>query len=188
MIQKYRTRIYTNNIRFGAAVPLTARQKVLVGIGTLTALALASFLAAVPAFAQAAPAFAQNVNEFELFVDCKPVRLVVEETYAERGEDVVTGEAIRNAAEARLRSARMYDPQGPGILYINFSKLLVNVIFSVEFYKRVVDEYGNDGLVRTWRVGGIWLRSKEVGDVVSSVSRYMDEFIVKYFRANDFAC
>ena len=82
----------------------------LVGIGTLTALALASFLAA-------APALAQNVNEFELFVDCKPVDLVVEYIDAE-GEDVVTGKAIRNAAEARLRSARMYDPQGPGTICI----------------------------------------------------------------------
>ena len=79
MLPKYRTHIYTNNIRFGAAVPLTARQKVLVGIGTLTALALASFLAA-------APALAQNVNEFELFVDCKPVDLVVADINAE-GED-----------------------------------------------------------------------------------------------------
>ena len=180
MIQKYRTRIYTNNIRFGAAVPLTARQKVLVGIGTLTALALASFLAA-------APARAQNVKEFELFVDCKPVDLAVEDIDAE-GEDVVTGEAIRNAAEARLRSARMYDPQGPGILQIQF--YVVGPAFSlrVEFYKWVVDEYGNGGLGATWRVGGTGNHGEDGDFILSNVSRYMDEFIVEYFRANDFAC
>ena len=172
--------MYTNNIRFGAAVPLTARQKVLVGIGTLTALALASFLAAVPALAQ-------NVKEFELFVDCKPVDLAVEDIDAE-GEDVVTGEAIRNAAEARLRSARMYDLQGPGILYINF--IVVGAAFSlnVEFYKWVVDEYGNGGLGRTWRVAGTGTHGEDGDFILSSVSRYMDEFIVEYFRANDFAC
>ena len=181
MIQKYRTRIYTNNIRFGAAaVPLTARQKVLVGIGTLTALALASFLAA-------APALAQNVNQFELFVDCKPVNLVVEDIEAE-GEDVVTGEAIRNAAEARLRSARMYDLQGPGILYINF--IVVGAAFSLdfEFYKWVVDEYGNGGLGATWRVGVTGTHGENGGYILSNVSQFMDEFIVEYFRANDFAC
>ena len=144
------------------------------------AVALASFLAA-------APALAQNVNQFELFVDCKPVDLVVEDIEAEGGH-VVRGEAIRNAAEARLRSARMYDPQGPGILYIKFHDFgLVGVGLNVEFYKRVVDEYGNDGLVRTWRVGGIWFRGDD-GDYISSVSRYMDRFIVEYFRANDSAC
>ena len=119
----------------------------LVGIGTLTALALASFLAAVPALAQAVPAFAQNVNEFKLFVDCKPVHLVVEEIDAE-GEDVVTREAIRNAAEARLRSARMYDRQAINTLYIKFNVAGPAFSLRVEFYKWVVDEYGNGGLGR----------------------------------------
>ena len=53
-------------------------------------------------------------------MDCKPVDLVVEDIDAE-GEDVVTGEAIRNAAEARLRSARMYDRQATNTLYIYIS-------------------------------------------------------------------
>ena len=181
MLPKYRTRIYTNNIRFGvAAVPLTARQKVLVGIGTLTALALASFLAA-------APALAQNVNQFELFVDCKPVDLVVEDMDAEE-EDVVTGEAIRNAAEARLRSARMYDPQAVNTLYINFTVVGPAYSLRVAFYKWVVDEYGNGGRGVTWRVGFTGTHGEDGNYILSHVSQLMDEFIVEYFRANDFAC
>ena len=181
MIQKYRTRIYTNYIRFRvAAYPLTARQKVLVGIGTLTALALASFLAAMPALAQ-------KLNEFELFVDCKPVHLVVEDIGAE-GEDVVTGEAIRNAAEARLRSARMYDPLGPGILYINVNVGGPAYSLDFKFFKWVVDEYGNSGLGATWWVAATGTHGENGDFILSSVSRFMDEFIVEYFRANDFAC
>ena len=173
--------MYTNNIRFGAAaVPLTARQKVLVGIGTLTALALASFLAAVPALAQ-------NVTQFELFVDCKPVHLVVEDIDAE-GEDVVTGEAIRNAAEARLRSARMYDPQAINILYINFYIAGPAYSLDFKFFKWVVDGYGNGGLGRTWGVAEIGTHGEDGGYILSNVSQFMDEFIVEYFRANDFAC
>ena len=155
----------------------------LVGIGTLTALALASFLAAAPALAQL------NVrNEFELFVDCKPVDLVVGDINAE-GEDVVTGEAIRNAARARLRSAGiMYDRQATSHLLINFYVVGPAFHLNVAFYKWVVDEYGNGGPGVTWEVGGTGTHSGSGDYILSNVSLFMDEFIVEYFRANDFAC
>ena len=101
---------------------------------------------------------------------------------------MVTGEAIRNAAEARLRSARMYDRQATNTLYINF--IVVGPAFSlkVEFYKWVVDEYGNGGLGATWRVGFTGIHGENGDYILSNVSQFMDKFIVEYFRANDFAC
>ena len=92
-----------------------------------------------------------------MFVDCKPVDLAVADIDAE-GEDVVTGEAIRNAAEARLRSARMYDRQAVNTLYINFNVAGPAFALKVEFYKSVVDEYGNGGLGVTWAVGSFGAR------------------------------
>ena len=96
--------------------------------------------------------------------------------------------AIRNAAEARLRSARMYDRQGPGFLYIIFNVFGPAFSLRFEFYKWVVDGYGNGGLGRTWGVGGIGTHGEDGDYILSHVSRNMDKFIVEYFRANDFAC
>lgn len=177
---------------------LAAACSLLSGICLLGRAFVRSVLIAVvvAAVAFTLPAAAQGLLEeleelqakFELFAACQPTALIVEGL---RHEDVITKSAIQNAAESRLRAARIYTDLGISTpyLYIN-----VNVGagpafgIHIEFKKWMSDEYGNDGLAAAWSTGTTGTHGGDGSYILSIISEHMDKFIVEYFRANDEAC
>ena len=121
-----------------------------------------------------------RIARFELFADCRPMYLVVESLSPHASKIGLTKEAIRAAAESRLRSARLYRSiRSAPYLYIN-----VNVVgrgFSISS--------GNRGLATTWDRGSAGTHGGSGANyILSSISRHMDEFLVEFLRVNEKAC
>ena len=92
------------------------------------------------------------------------------------------------AAEARLRSARLYRDAGDQALSISVN--LGEDVFSVEVaLKRAVRDLGYSvgGVMTVWKTGHIGsYSSSEI--ILSALSRSLDSFLASYLRINDVAC
>ena len=92
------------------------------------------------------------------------------------------------AAEARLRSARLYTDAGDQALSISVN--LGDDVFSVEVaLKRAVRDLGYTvgGVMTVWETGYIGsYPSSEI--ILSALSRSLDSFLASYLRINDVAC
>ena len=140
-----------------------------------------------------APAAAEELDRFALFADCAPMRLVVDLLDADATETGLTENAIRNAAESRLRSARLYDPQGQQVLYIGVEAegagYLAAVTLHLHYNKVLHDALsGERGHAPTWMDGTIGAFLGDTGEVVSQLSLLLDRFLVEYLRVNEEAC
>ena len=60
-----------------------------------------------------------SIARFQLFNECKPMRLTVEGLPDDAGKIRLTQEQVRTAVESRLRSARLYDAAELPYLYVN---------------------------------------------------------------------
>ncbi len=143
-------------------------------------------------FASGASGEISDIKRFELFAACKPMHLVVERLPSDASKIGLTREAIQAAVESRLRSARIYEPTRSALfLYVN-----VNVVgrahshsIALEFNKRVHDPLsGITSVATTWQTGSIGTNGGYAGNVLSSVSEHIDEFLVEYLRVNEKAC
>lgn len=132
------------------------------------------------------------IARFELFADCRPMRLVVESLSPHASKIGLTEEAIRAAAESRLRSARLYRSTLSApyhYLYINVSVVGRGISISLDFRKDVYDPLsGNTGFAITWNTGGAGTHGGNANYILSSISRHMDKFLVEFLRANEKAC
>lgn len=133
-----------------------------------------------------------RIARFELFADCRPMYLVVESLSPHASKIGLTKEAIRAAAESRLRSARLYHstPSAPyHYLYINVNVSRRGLNISLDFKKDVYDPLsGNTGRATTWNTGGAGTHGGDANYIVSLVSQYMDKFLVEFLRVNEKAC
>ncbi len=146
----------------------------------------------IPSILVAEPKYTaeQKKHRFELFVECKPMDIVVE--YLNKGASKIglTRKSLQYTIESRLRMARLYNPEASHYLYIN-----INVhggAFSLElaFKKLVRDPISRvTAFAVTWVVHSLGSYGN-IGApfVLSTLSKYMDEFLAEFLRVNEKAC
>ena len=158
----------------------------------------------------------RNKERFELFSDCHPINLIIEELTDDAKKIGLTKERVQNVAESRLRSARLYKEEDilhkeDGIAYVEAvleeAKALVEgaylnevylyvtvhvvghgVSISLEFKKRVDDQHEHSGLAITWDARSAGTHGGDPGFIISGLSESMDKFLVEYLRVNESAC
>ena len=164
---------------------MTKRVKQKIGMRiSLTSVGLALFFFALDAAGQ-------DRARFELFANCQPMRLVVEDLHSDASDIGLTKASIQAAAESRLRSARLYDstPFTYPYLYINVNVVGGAFSISLQYSKRVYDPLSDsNGLATTWIIGSAGTHGGRADFILSFVSRHMDKFLVEFLRVNEGSC
>lgn len=133
-----------------------------------------------------------RVDRFQLFNNCEPMRLVVEDLPRAAADIRLTRERLQFAAESRLRGARLYtaSPENsPAYLYVNVNIVGPAHSIAVEYNKAVFDPASDESaFATTWRSGGAGTHGRSAEYIVSGLSRYLDRFLTEYLRVNESAC
>ena len=132
-----------------------------------------------------------DVDRFELWTECKPVRLLVENLGEDAAVIGLSREDITVAARSRLRAARIYTPDRVDYkLYIRVSTVGCAFSMSIEFQKRLEDSNSRQSyLATTWNTGSTGTHGKTGKSyILSGLSRHIDRFIDEYLRVNAEAC
>ena len=142
-----------------------------------------------------------TAEDEKLFANCAPIDLLVEDLDPEDTQPTgLTQEAIVNAAEARLRSARLFvplkkqaeNPQTQGrvqSLYINVNIARIGFSVTVQLDRYMRDlGYGVPGFANIWRTGGTGSHGGDGNYILGGLSRYLDEFLATYLRVNEGHC
>ena len=134
---------------------------------------------------------AEKFAKFMLYTACQPIYLFVE-PLTDDAEDIgLSRQAIVNAAESRLRAARLYEPRPrePRLLSVNIrvsvSTFTVILAFRKTLFDRLTQSYG---LATTWETGTYGIHGRDATYILGVLSRHMDEFIVEFLRVNEPAC
>ena len=95
--------------------------------------------------------FEEEIDRFELFAECEPLQLVVEELGEAAAKIGLTEESIQAAAESRLRSARLYSTKAGQGLYINANVIGGAFTAKLEYLKRLFDPLSGERMpAATW--------------------------------------
>ena len=145
----------------------------------------------------------EDVERFNLFTNCAPVRLAVYVQNRNRESAIKsTKEAIESAVESRLRSARIYEKRKTGnyMLIVNLivlpavsrSGFRSGVAFSLDFsfHKDLFDPAsGLETSAATWDTNILAIEGERPTEAILAVVRtLMDQFVVDYLRVNEQAC
>ena len=129
------------------------------------------------------------LDRFRLYNECGPMDLVVETLHPDAAEIGLTEASIQAAVESRLRSARLYDSAADPRLYVNVLVSGMAVAINLDYQKPVHDPAsGVTRVATTWDTGGGGTHGGGAASILSSISGYMDEFLVEYLRVNEAAC
>ena len=144
-----------------------------------------------PVFADESQMFFQGgQQQFDLFVNCQPMNLVVEPLNPGAMMIGLTNRDIAMAAESRLRSARLYAyDRASSRLHIIVA--VTGMAFSIvlTFEKILHDNITKlDGFASTWVQGFTGTHGRIKAYVLSALSSQMDEFLFEYRRVNERAC
>ena len=132
-----------------------------------------------------------DYDRFELWNECKPMTLIVEDVYEDATAIGLTKESIEAGVLSRLRAARLYNSEEEW----SHLTVFVNVVdraFSIRllYIKRMQDvATGMEGLSVSWFMTSTgMLGDGGVAFILSSVTQHIDAFIDKYLRVNVDAC
>ena len=134
------------------------------------------------------------VEQFNLWTRCAPVGLVIEPMTSDAEKIGLTAEDIQAAVESRLRSARIYTLEiTDNYLYIaiHVREKMGNVFsINLELQKNLFDPVTELTLFApTWSTGGMGTyRDQNASFILSSLSGFVDEFLVEYLRVNSRDC
>ena len=146
----------------------------------------------VPAATGQDSAVQGQIERFELFNACRPMRLVIEGLPDDASTLGLTKEALQAAAESRLRAARLYTEDMAkadyAFLYVNVNVVGKTFNILVEYEKILTDRFGVTGKATTWESGGAGTHDWDTSYIVSNLSRYLDKFLAAYLRVNEPAC
>ena len=138
----------------------------------------------------------ENPGKFQLFNNCKGVRLVVESgNYFTQKNRELTDKVIEPVVRSRLQGAGMYRPLTNMDLDVALLIVKVRTISSTSravslAFKKWVEDVrfdGGSGVVTTHKVAAFG-RAGESGYVLTTLSRLVDGFIEDYLHANADAC
>ena len=132
-----------------------------------------------------------DYDRFELWNECKPMTLIVEDVYEDATAIGLTKESIEAGVLSRLRAARLYNSEEEW----SHLTVFVNVVdraFSIRllYIKRMQDvATGMEGLSVSWFMTSTGMFGDGgVAFILSSVTQHIDAFIDKYLRVNADAC
>ena len=132
-----------------------------------------------------------DYDRFELWNECKPMTLIVEDVYEDATSIGLTKESIEAGVLSRLRAARLYNSEEEW----SHLTVFVNVVdraFSIRllYIKRMQDvATGMEGLSVSWFMTSTGMFGDGgVAFILSSVTQHIDAFIDKYLRVNVDAC
>ena len=93
-------------------------------------------------------------------------------------------------AEARLRSARLYDGSSRSpYLYVRVTVVGRAFNFGINFKKMLYDPTTDRrSSATTWDLGATGTQGGDAGDVLQTLSEFVDTFVVEYLRVNEAAC
>ena len=131
-----------------------------------------------------------EVARFQLFGNCEPMYVLVEDLGPDARNVGLTGERLRFAAESRLRGARLYQGE-PGAPYLYVRVNIVGPAFSVDlqYNKWLFDPAsGLGGVAPTWRRGVTGTHGRTAEYIVSALSGLLDQFLTEYLRVNERVC
>ena len=156
-------------------------------LGLCTAVAVLALSFVAPEAAE--ETFTERYDRFRLFANCLPMSLIVEDLNSDAEEIGLTRDSVQAAVESRLRSARLYDSSATPYLYVNVNVYRQSFSISLEYNKFLFDGLSqNNGYAATWTYGGTGQHANDHGFILSSVSQYMDQFLVEFLRVNEEAC
>ena len=130
----------------------------------------------------------------ELFTACAPMDFFVEPLPPEESQKAgLTREAIMNAVESRLRSARLFASPEKQVrhqyLRVNVNMLGPAYSIGVQLIRFLEDlGYGFGQYAIVWQVGSVGTHGNNGQYILGRVSRYLDRFIASYLRVNDAHC
>ena len=132
----------------------------------------------------------QRIKRFELFNDCRPMSLIIENLSDDAKKIGLTRAHLYRVAESRLRSARIYQDdysQLKEYLYVNVHVVGSAFSASLRYNRRVTNEHGHNGIASTW-VQGYTGSADSASSVAFGLSELMDMFLAEYLRVNEDAC
>ncbi len=129
-------------------------------------------------------------DRFELFSDCQPIYLLVENLSPAAVEIGLAKEAIQAAVESRLRSAQLYNPEASTpFLYVYVHVVGIAFHIDLEYNKQLLDlASGLTSRAITWSTGTTGTHGRDASFILASVSELMDLFLVEFLRVNEEAC
>ena len=138
-------------------------------------------------------AMAQDVSDsdrFQLFNECGPMELLVEEYKNADWADIgLTVDRIQTMAESRLRAARLYDGTALPYLYVNVNVVGDGFSLSVRYNKLLYDPVSGETYPTiTWDGSGAGTHGGDAGFILQGLSEHLDRFILEYLRVNEDAC
>ena len=149
------------------------------------------WLAAACLFAAASASGGEvsDFDRFELWNECRPMSLVVENLPDDAAAIGLTMEAIEVAVRSRLRSARLYSDDAWAYLYDNVNVVSSGYGIGVKYYKSVMDIATKlERRAATWDRGSAGTHAQDPNFILSSVVQHADAFIDEYLRVNTDAC
>ena len=158
----------------------------------LLALALATLSAATGMNADDTRA---RVERFQLWNDCRPVRLRIDDLSEHEAKIGLTKEAVAVAVRSRLRAARIYTDgditatEAPAAVYMSIG--VVGPAFTVHsrFAKAVRDiASGVSNYATTWDYGQYGTHGDDPDAIIRAASKIADRFLDDYLRVNEAAC
>ena len=130
-----------------------------------------------------------NPDRFRLFNECRRISAIVgvNDDAVELG---LTEEAVQNAVELKLRSARLYDESDLGD-YLAVRVDVYSQAFTVSSnFRRWVSESisGESGYATTFTKYYIGTSGSNIDYILQSAVQSVDDFILEYLRLNEEAC
>ena len=152
-------------------------------------LAAALLLTAASASAGAVSDF----DRFQLWNECRAMRLVVESLPNDATAIGLTEDSIEVAVRSRLRAARLYTDDYAEVarssLYAKVNVLGPAFNTALEYWKAVRDlATGLEYQATAWEVGSTGTHGQDSNYILSTVAKYTDKFIDEYLRVNADAC
>ncbi|MDE0455924.1 MAG: hypothetical protein OXI15_01405 [Chromatiales bacterium] len=151
--------------------------------------ALVALALSFPASGETGGTVQERFNRFQLYANCEPMNLIVEELHPVAADIGLKLESIVAAAESRLRSARLYRSAAMPYLYVNV--ILTRTAFGIrlEYNKSVFDAHSGEVFsAATWLVSSAGSHGSDSSYIMSAISEHLDQFLVEYLRVNEEAC
>ena len=129
----------------------------------------------------------EDIAKFQLYTACQPFRLMINLSGA---EDIgLTEQAVVNAAESRIRAARLYSSSGMEILEVRIAVYFAAYTIQLRFAK-LVDDYRSNipHFAITWDISSIGGHGGYAPLILDNLSEYLDKFLVEFLRVNESAC
>lgn len=149
---------------------------------------------------------ALELEEGHLFSRCAPMDLVVKifhyklpwEDPKSPGFDkserevqlVLTNASMADAAESRLRAARLFEKNASQYLHVKMHRHSVAFTYTIGLHRWIEDSgFGRSGTLPVWTVSRLGTGADKSGELAfEDLSEQVDSFVAAYLRVNEGHC